>query len=320
MKIWTNVELSESALVELRSRVGKHELIAANEAGSSNLVAGGPDPACRAADIAFGQPSPDDVLGSSSLQWVHLTSAGYTRYDNDQIRESLKMRGARLTNSSGVFDDPCAQHLLAFMLTQSRRVTDSVCNQQTRSWGYSETRTKVRVLRGDNVLIVGFGAIGQRLVELLAPFHLHVRGLRRTVSGKESVPTFTVSEAASHLPWADHIVNILPASQSTERFFDDRVFNMCKPGALFYNIGRGDTVDQDALIRALESEHLAAAYLDVTTPEPLPPDNPLWRVPNCHISPHIGGGMQEELPALVDHFIENLARFDGGAELQNRIF
>ena len=134
------------------------------------------------------------------------------------------------------------------------------------------------------------------------------------------MPTFTIGELNTHLPWADHIVNILPANDSTNLLFDAAKFSLAKPGAVFYNIGRGDTVDQTALIEVLESGHLAAAYLDVTSPEPLPADHALWRAPNCHITPHIGGGLQHEEQALLDHFVANLKRLDTGEPLQDRVF
>ncbi|HMB29898.1 MAG TPA: NAD(P)-dependent oxidoreductase, partial [Blastocatellia bacterium] len=92
-----------------------------------------------------------------------------------------------------------------------------------------------------------------------------------------------------------------------------------KPGAIFYNIGRGSTVDQEALLAALERGSLAGAYLDVTTPEPLPPDHPLWSAPSCFITPHSAGGQMREQHDLVEHFLENLRRFAGGRELLDRI-
>jgi phosphoglycerate dehydrogenase-like enzyme len=103
------------------------------------------------------------------------------------------------------------------------------------------------------------------------------------------------------------------------RYFDADKFQRMKPGALFYNIGRGSTVDQEALLAALGSGRLAAAYLDVMTPEPLPPDHPLWSAANCYITPHSAGGQNGEMRDLVMRFIENLRRFTGGKELRNRI-
>jgi phosphoglycerate dehydrogenase-like enzyme len=121
------------------------------------------------------------------------------------------------------------------------------------------------------------------------------------------------------LPLADHVVNLLPGNQSTAGYFNEDKFRLMKPGALFYNVGRGSTVDQVALLAALERGSLGGAYLDVTTPEPLPPDHPLWSAPNCFITPHSAGGTVSEQHEQVEHFLENLRRYAAGIELLNRI-
>jgi phosphoglycerate dehydrogenase-like enzyme len=92
-----------------------------------------------------------------------------------------------------------------------------------------------------------------------------------------------------------------------------------KPGAVFYNIGRGTTVDQVALIAALKAGPLSAAYLDVTDPEPLPPNHPLWTAPNCWITPHTAGGHDDEFGRLAGHFLQNLGRFGRGETLADRV-
>jgi phosphoglycerate dehydrogenase-like enzyme len=92
-----------------------------------------------------------------------------------------------------------------------------------------------------------------------------------------------------------------------------------KPTAIFYNLGRGDTVDQAALIAALSTNRLRAAYLDVTNPEPPPPDSPLWHLPNCHITPHTAGGHADEFQRLAAHFLANLRRYDEGQKLLDQV-
>ena len=114
-------------------------------------------------------------------------------------------------------------------------------------------------------------------------------------------------------------MNILPAAAGTEGYFDAGRLAKMKPGAIFYNIGRGTTVDQAALRSALESGRLAAAYLDVTDPEPLPPDHPLWSAPNCYITPHTAGGHRQEVERLAAHFLNNLKRFEAGEPLADRV-
>jgi phosphoglycerate dehydrogenase-like enzyme len=114
-------------------------------------------------------------------------------------------------------------------------------------------------------------------------------------------------------------VNILPDNPETKAFLSAARFGEMKPGATVYNIGRGTTVDQDALVTALRAGHLRAAYLDVTDPEPLPADHPLWNTPNCYITPHTAGGFDTEQEALVSHFLANLERFTAGVGLRDRV-
>lgn len=320
LTIWCNSELSDDALAALRAGTTGHRLIMASDP-TSNLGSANPGETLSDVDVAFGQPDPGQVIKSERLKWVHLTSAGYTRYDRDDLREALISRKAVLTNSSSVFDEPCAQHLLAFMLAIARALPESMAAQLgTPSWEYAALRPVTRVLRNQKVLILSYGAIARRLIELLAPFRLEITAVRRKVEGDEVVPTFENSRLAELLPDADHVVNILPASPSTNGSIDAKAFGEMKPGATFYNVGRGTTVDQPALIDALNKGHLRAAYLDVTDPEPLPSDHPLWKAPNCYITPHIAGGHSEEMTSLVDHFLQNLRRYENSFPLQDVVF
>ena len=128
------------------------------------------------------------------------------------------------------------------------------------------------------------------------------------------------TEVDAVLATADHVVNILPASEETKHFFDAARIARIKPGAYFYNIGRGDTVEQPALIRALEEGVLSGAYLDVMTPEPLPPEDPLWSAPNCFITSHTAGGHNTEFDRLVRHFLDNFERFTSGEKLEDIVY
>jgi phosphoglycerate dehydrogenase-like enzyme len=174
-------------------------------------------------------------------------------------------------------------------------------------------------LRNQRVVILGYGVIAARLVEVLAPFHMEIMAMRRTPRGNETVPVFTPDELQVALSRADHVINILPDNAESARFISAKRLAWMKPGAVFYNIGRGGTVDQGALVDALGSGHLGAAWLDVTDPEPLLADHPLRLAPNCHITPHTAGGHRAESQTLVRHFLENLRRFQSGDSLLDRI-
>ncbi len=319
LTIWCNAALPECVFDYLRAAVSPHQLVISSKL-ADNLTATGPDPALLSADVALGQPDPKTLLTANRLRFVQITSAGYTRYDRTDLRDALGARRAALCNSSSVYADPCAQHLLGMMLALSRRLPESIKTQLTdRAWPSDVVRAGQYLLSEQSALIFGYGAIARRLIELLGPLRMNIRGIRRTIRGDEVVPMVRPEEADAALGEADHVINILPDSAGSAGYFNRNRFARMKPSAVFYNIGRGNTVDQAALRDALQSQRLAAAYLDVTSPEPLPPADPLWTTPNCHITPHSAGGHRAEFHRLADHFVQNLRRFERGEALVDRI-
>jgi len=320
VKIFSDTKLTDAALRALLEGADPHELVFSSQLSSSVLAKGAPDPGLAQAQIAFGQPDADAVLASKELQWVHLTSAGYTRYDTAEFRAAATERGLVLTNSSAVYAEACAEHALSFMLAQARHLPTALASRaESGSPEWLGLRHSSALLKGQRAIIFGYGAIAARLAAMLAPFHMDVSAVRRRARGDESVRIVTVEACAEELGEADHVINILPENAASTRFFSAHRFDQVKAGAVFYNIGRGATVDQEALAAALRSGRLAAAWLDVTTPEPLPPDHPLWQLPNCFITPHTAGGQQGEPETLVRHFLENLRRFEAGVELHDRV-
>jgi len=320
LTIWCNAQFSEDARRILEAGTRGHRLIQST-GEVSVLAAGGRDPRLDEADIAFGQPEAGQCARSEKLRWVAVTSAGFARYDNEPFREALRRRGAALTNASSVFAEPCAQHALAMMLALGRRLPAANAEQLgERRWLYAELRSESRLLTGETVLMLGFGAIGRRLAELLAPFRMKVFAVRRKTYSEAGVHVIPEERLSSVIAEADHVINILPENESTRNYVNARRLSWCKRGARFYNIGRGTTVDQHALIEVLASGKLDAAYLDVTEPEPLPPSHPLWTAKNCHITPHTAGGRHDQDEVLVRHFLGNLAVFEsGGGDFTDRV-
>ncbi len=272
------------------------------------------------AEIIFGFTTPDAAQSAPNLRWIQVPAAGYEKFDNPEARGWLQAKGIALTNSSSVYNEPCAQHVLAMLLSLSRWLPDSQHNQfTTRAWPQWETRGKINLLNGQTVLLLSYGAIARRLCELLAPLKMNLIAVRRTPTGDEPIKAITEAELNDYLPTADHVINILPANPQTQNFVNASRFAAMKPGAIYYSIGRGTTTDQDALLTALQSGPLAFAYLDVTTPEPLPSEHSLWTQPNCYITPHTAGGHSNEQERLVQLFLDNLQRFAAGEALQDRI-
>ena len=320
LTIWCNLQLTERSLASLRVGLGAHRLVRAAELTTCYQPIGRHDPSLAEADIAFGQPEADQCVTSTRLLWIHLASAGYTTFASGDVRAALLALGIPLTNSSSVYDEPCAEHALAFMLAEARQLPGSIRDQSTsRAWNTGPTRADSFLLKGQTVLLVGFGAIARRLAELLAPFGLQVIGFRRRPRGDEAMAVYPVAELPQWLPRADWVIDILPAAIDTAGFFDGAKFAAMKIGASFINIGRGTTVDQAALLAALRGL-LRAAYLDVTVPEPLPPQHPLWSTPNCFITPHVAGGHGDENDRLVALFLANLDRYQRGQPLVGRVY
>lgn len=320
--VWTNHQLQPAAERFLKAELERrgHRLIQSMSSSRSVLMPGQSDPSLAEVDIAYGQPAPEDVMAYGRIRWVALSTAGYTRYDRDDFRQAMAARGTSVTNASSVFADPCAQQVLAGMLALARNLPSQLRNQDgPREWRYLEDRFTASVLTGQTVVILGYGAIGRRLALLLAPFDVRVLVFRRKAEGDSGVTLIPEGGLPEALGQADHVINVLPDSPATRRFVDADQFARFKRGARFYNIGRGTTVDQEALIDALRCGRVGAACLDVMDPEPLPPEHPLWTTPNCFITCHVGGGTVDQDDKLVRHFLGNLDRWESGQPLVDSI-
>ena len=318
--IWCNVKFPPQIGARLRAGIGDAKFIEAAATHASNLTVGAADEQLETADIAFGQPDPHQVMRLTRLKWVQLTTAGYTRYDTPAFRDAVIQNGTIVCNSSSVYAEPCAQHVLAMMLALARRISQARDNQtSSRGWPILQLRADSVLLNGQTVLLVGYGTIARRVAELLAPFQMNLVGFKRRPTAGEKIRIESIDRLGDHLPHADHVINVLPASSETDGFFNANRFARMKRGATYYNIGRGSTNDEAALQASLEQHHLAAAYIDATITEPLPSDHPLWRTVNCFITPHTAGGHSTELDRHADLFLENFRRLRVGAELIDRI-
>jgi phosphoglycerate dehydrogenase-like enzyme len=320
LRIFCDVRMSADELMALRRSVAPHEVLTRQSLAGSVLEEGEEDPGFQVADIVFGQPNTKSVLQAPHLRWVQVTSAGITRYDTPEFRTEAAARRIVVSNSSDVYAEACAEHVFSFMLAQSRVLPAALQNRsKAGDPAWDHLRSSARTLRGGSVVILGYGFIAKRLVEMLAPFQMAITAYRRRARGDEPVPIVTPQALGEALAIVDHVINILPDNADSRHFVSTERLAQMKSGAIFYNIGRGTTVDQDALLEALRSKKLGAAWLDVTEPEPLPADHPLRAEPNCFITPHIAGGHQNETQTLVAHFLDNLQRFEKGEPLRNRV-
>jgi phosphoglycerate dehydrogenase-like enzyme len=320
LKIFTDSPLDEATTRLLLEGAAPHEVLFPKNRITSVLAVPEPDASFALAEIAFGQPDLESIRRSEKLKWLHLSTAGFTRYDTPEFRAMAAARGLIVTNSSSVYAAACAEHVLAFMLAQSRLLPAALASRTgngTAEWFH--LRSKAVSLRGQHAVILGYGGIATELVKLLAPFPMKITAMRRNPRGDEGFPTVTCEDLAAALATADHVINILPDNAASRNFIDAARLSQMKAGVVFHNIGRGTTVDQQALLDALRSGHVAAAWLDVTEPEPLPTDHPLHLEPNCHITPHTAGGHPDETAALIRHFLSHLRDYENQQPLRDRI-
>jgi len=318
--IWCDRNFSEPAIRLLVESARPHSIVWAPGEASPARGAAARDPVFERADIAFGQPDPAACLASKHVRWVEVTSAGYTPYDTPEFRETFHAEGRVFTNMSQVFADACAQHVLAMMLALNRRLLESHRDQlNEQSWDSMPRRGRSKLLTGETVLLLGYGAIGRRLADLLVPFGMKVMAVRRQVRSERGVRIIPEAAVSSALAEADHVVNILPDNDATRGYVNARRLGCCKRGARFYNVGRGTTVDTRALVDALRDGRIAEAYLDVFPTEPLPPGDPLWTTPHVYFTPHTAGGRADHDTAIVKHFLANLTAFERREPMVDRI-
>ena len=279
--------------------------------------------AAKDADAIMGWLTPEIVRSARKLRWAQLPAAGVESY---LAHPDIVQSDIVLTNAQRVYAIGGAEHVLGMVLVLSRRLHTALSLQRDRQWDvtpltgptpYSGKGSELLELRGRTLLVVGLGGIGTEVARLAHGIGMRVIATR---GSRREGPPFVeyvglASELLTLVPDADVIVNSVPLTPSTENMFDDEFFATTKPTAYFVNIGRGKTVDTDALTRALRDGRIAGAGLDVTEPEPLPADHELWGMPNVIITPHIGGDSDEHMERLWLLFRENLRRFVNGEPL-----
>ncbi len=272
--------------------------------------------ALQEAEVVLGNAPCRLLRHAPHLRWVQLNTAGADAY----LLPGALPAGVTLTNATGAYGPAVAEHLLAMTLQQMKRLHQYRDNQRACLWHDEGTVTGIA---GSVFLVVGFGDIGRSYARSVAVLGGRVIGVRRHAG---SCPPFaervvTAAQLDEELPGADVVALCLPGTDETRALFSDQRLSRMKPGAYLFNVGRGNAVDSLALYRALASGRLAGAGLDVTDPEPLPPDHPLWQQPNCCITPHISGWyhMAETGRRIVDICVDNLRRFVCNEPLRNEV-
>lgn len=267
------------------------------------------------ADAVLGFCSADVLAAGPDIRWVQSFSAGVERC---VTVPALRERGILLTNMQRVAGPVMAEHVLALMLAYSRGLHFFIPERLASRWTRDlPAPGRMVTLEGKTVLVVGLGGIG---VEVAKRTHaLGMRVIATRASGREG-PSFVSyvglpDELARLAAEADFVVNTVPLTPATTRLFDAKFFAAVKPGAFFVNVGRGQSVVQDELIAALRSGRLGGAGLDVTDPEPLPADSPLWQMQNVILTPHVSAQSDVDDSLRMAIAIENLRRYVAGEKL-----
>lgn len=244
-----------------------------------------------------------------SLRWIHSTGAGIDSFASPELLE----RGVIVTNSAGVYAPAMAEYALAGMVAIARDLRRLIAQQEEGRWNHEEVSG--RELYGKRVGIIGFGATGRYIAAVCKALGMEVWATKRTPMLTEGEPVDRLLPAdALHelLGASDYVVVAASLNSTTRHLLGEAEFSAMKPGAGFVNVARGGLVDQAALIAALDDGRVGGAVLDVVTPQPLPPESPLWSHPRVIVTSHISGGSPEGWARSMDLFCRNLPLYLDG--------
>ncbi len=254
---------------------------------------------------------------ASNLQWLHVFNAGV----DAPIFTELMQRGVRLTTSSGANAEAVANSALAGLLALSRGLPRWMAQQRERVWCKAPQAQLPQDLRGQTLLLIGAGAIGGHIAQVAQTLGLKVVVIRRSIApaGGTRYETHPPAQLHAQLSRAHWLVIACPLTADTRALIDATALQRLPRGAQVINIGRGEIVDQSALIAALESGQIGGAYLDVFDPEPLPDDSPLWTMPNVILSPHDAAAAAGNDRRVFELFLGNLAQWQAAEPMVNEV-
>lgn len=249
------------------------------------------------------------------LQWVHSLSAGVEHLLFDELVHSP----LPLTNAKGVYSVALGEFALMAILFFAKDARRLLRQQAAARWETFEPME----LRGQTLGIIGYGDIGRAAAQRARAFGLRILACRRRpeLSAEDSLVdgVFPLERRGELLAASDYVLLAMPHTPGTQRLVGEAELRALKPGAVLVNVGRGGTVDEPALLRALEERRLRGAALDVYETEPLPPEHPLWRLDNVLLSPHCADNTPHWRENALEFFLRNLERFERGEPLLNLV-
>lgn len=269
------------------------------------------------ANIILSKRWPAEILQyTPALQWVQAGTAGV----ENLLRSELPARGITITNSSGAHGDPISELILGQMLAFATGLDIAIRGQSQHRRIHQDVVARKFELNGQTLLVVGLGDIGGALARKAAALGMRVIGLRRSNRPAEGVEKlYPPEELHTALADADHVALCLPLTTDTRHLIGADELRVMRSTAYIYNVGRGGSIDEAALVQALKTGVIAGAGLDVTDPEPVPADSPLWDMANVILSQHTSGLSPHNARRVTDLFAANLKRYLAGEPLQQLI-
>jgi phosphoglycerate dehydrogenase-like enzyme len=265
-------------------------------------------------EIVYGGLSGAQFSRAARLRWLQTGGAGVNGLITPEIRDSALV----VTNASGIHAEPITEHMFGMLLMHVRRLGEAWDQQKSRQWKGYNFGENVGMLAGKTLGALGVGAIGGHSARVGKAFGMRVIGLRRTGEPHPDVEQmYSQEDRLSFFRESDVIMNSLPLTEKTRHSMSWEEFGVMKEGAIVINTGRGATINTEALVDALREGRLGAALLDVTDPEPLPEDHPLWTMENVYVTPHYSGSHPGYWERANKIFLENLRRYLAGEELMN---
>lgn len=263
-------------------------------------------------EIVYGGLKREDIPKAKGLRWLQNGGAGVNGLIPPEMRDSDLI----VTNVSGIHARPITEHMFGMLLSVTRALTQAWDGQKQREWKH--LGGKVESLEGKTLGILGVGAIGAQAARVGKAFGMKVVGLRRSGEAHPDIEAmFTPETRLAFFGRSNVVMNVLPLTAKTRGFMSDTEFEALPQGAIVVNAGRGATIDTEALLRSLRAGKLKAALLDVTDPEPLPPDHPLWSEPGVFITPHYSGSHPEYDQDADEIFLDNLRLYLAGEPLHH---
>ncbi len=248
-------------------------------------------------------------------RWLQLITAGYEQLVNFGVPKRVTV-----STAGSVWSPVVAEQAMLLMLALARRMSKVLAAQGRREWD-NTIRKDMDMLGGGRLTIVGMGSIGSELAKRAKAFGMKITGVNRSGRPHPAADrTLPVQQLRESLSDADFVVVAAPLASDTIGLIGAAELAACPPQSVIINVGRGAVIDSAALLRALNDGMIAGAGLDVTDPEPLPPDSPFWSMPNVIISPHIGGAAPERYyERLVDHVLANTRSWMAGAPISDQV-